>query len=76
MAESMSSIGRIFLSPKEALARRYNTRIFKWTPGPNDQTDRPEHYIYCDNDRGVINRLSCSVTLYEGKWREIEYSQQ
>jgi hypothetical protein len=45
-------------------------------PGPDDQTDRPEHYIYCDNDKGVINCLSCSITLYKGKWREIEYNQQ
>jgi hypothetical protein len=56
--------------------RRYNTRVFEWTPGEGeDETQgRPRHYIYCDNNEGVIGHLSCSVTLYEGHWREIEYN--
>ena len=50
--------------------------MFEWTPGEGDDEvqGRPRHYIYCDNDEGVIGRLSCSVTLYEGRWREIEYN--
>jgi hypothetical protein len=73
MADSTSSVGRIFLSPEEVHTQWYNTHIFKWTPGLNEEDPCPEHYIYCDNDKGIINQLSCSITLYDGKWREIKY---
>jgi hypothetical protein len=71
-----SSVGRIFLTPEEACNRQYNTHVFEWTPGEDEDELRGHlrHYIYCDNDEGIIGRLSCTVTLYEGWWREIEYN--
>jgi hypothetical protein len=75
MASLTDSVGRIFLLAEEACMQQYNTCIFKWTPGP-DNSPLPEHYIYCDNNKGIINRLSCSITLYNDMWREIEYNPQ
>jgi hypothetical protein len=75
IARSTDTIGRVFLSAEEAHTRRYNTRVFHWTPGSDDDPT-PGHYIYCNNDKGVINWLSCAITLYDRTWREIEYNEK
>jgi hypothetical protein len=65
MAESKQAIP---LTSEELTQSRPNTRVFLLKANHAKNPAKRDLLIFCDNDKGDINKQTQLVHLFEGKW--------